>query len=164
MGNQGNLDRLQSVAGGLAKAPIRLVVVSSASVAAPGLEVELRTHPWTPETERADLASFDAGILPMFDDAVDRGKSPLKLLQYAAAGLPILASPVAIDRSLWIHGKNILFASTPEEWTAHAAALASDPALRASLGAEARRLVEREFTHAAWTDRFADLLREAAGR
>lgn len=164
MGNEGNLDRLQSVAGALAKAPLRLVVVSSAPVAAPGLEVELRTHPWTPESERADLATFDVGILPMFDDAVDRGKSPLKLLQYAAAGLPILASPVAIDRSLWIHGRNILFATTPEEWTAHASALAADPGLRASLGAEARRLVEREFTHSAWADRFADLLRGAAGR
>ncbi len=166
MGNPGNLDRLLAVAPPLARAalsvPLQLMVVSSAPFEAPGLTVENRSHPWSADSEQADLASFDVGLLPMFDNPVDRGKSPLKLLQYAAAGLPIIASPVAIDRSVWVHGESLLYASTEEEWTSHAVTLARDPSLRSTLGAAARRLVQERFTHEAWADRFTAILREAA--
>ncbi len=143
--------------------PLRLAVVSAMAIEETGLQIENRIRPWTAPGEREDLGSFDVGLLPLFDDPVDRGKSPLKLLQYAAAGLPIIASPVAIDRSVWVHGETILFATTPEEWTRHAADLAKDPARRVALGSAGRRLVEKEFTHAAWADRLAGILRDAAG-
>ncbi len=167
MGNTGNLDRLRSILPGLRRAATRrrllLRCVSGAPFEAEGLDVESLTHPWSPESERRDLASFDIGLLPMFDQPYDRGKFPFKLLQYAAAGLPIVAPPVAIDPAIWKHGESILFASTEGEWAAAVESLAADPRRRAALGAAARVVVERHFTHAAWADRFARLLSTVAG-
>jgi glycosyltransferase involved in cell wall biosynthesis len=166
MGGRGNLRRLESIAPALAVAatrtPLRLVVVSGEPVEIAGVEVECRTHPWSVESEREDLAGFDVGLLPLFDDAEDRGKFPFKLLQYAAAGLPIVASPVAIDEAVFADGEAILYARGEADWAEAIARLAAAPALRASLGAAARRAVEEHYSFARHADAFAEMLRDVA--
>jgi glycosyltransferase involved in cell wall biosynthesis len=166
LGGRGNLSRLESVTGALRAAanaaPFRLKVVSSETFEAPGLEVESAVHPFSPESEKEDLLSFDIGLLPLRDDAEDRGKFPLKLIQYAAAGLPIVATPVAIDRRAFRDGESILFAGSEREWTEAVARLAGDAGLRAKLGAAARRVVEERYSFAAWTHRYRSMLARVA--
>ena len=166
MGNAGNLVRLSSVVPALRRAAggrrLRLKVVSWQKFEADGLEIESLTHPWSPESEKADLASFDIGILPLFDTVADRGKSPFKLLQYAAAGLPVVASPYAVDRTAFVDGESVLLAETEEQWAAALGRLADDTALRARVGAAAREVVLRHFTYVRHADRFAEILRHIA--
>ena len=166
MGNAGNLVRLSSVVPALRRAAegrrLRLKVVSWQKFEADGLEVESLTHAWSPENEKADLASFDIGILPLFDTVADRGKSPFKLLQYAAGGLPVVASPYAVDRTAFVDGESVLLAETEEQWAKALGKLADDPALRARIGAAARETVLRHFTYEKHADRFAGILRAVA--
>ena len=52
--------------------------------------------PWSEATEAADVASADIGISWVPDDLWSRGKCGLKVLQYQAAGLPVVANPVGV--------------------------------------------------------------------
>ena len=168
MGSGYNLKKLAAIGPALRAAakevPLTLRVVSFEPFELGGIEVTSLTHPFSPESEREDLAAMDVGLLPLGDTVVDRGKSPLKLIQYGAAGLPIVASPSAVDARHFADGEAILFARSPEEWTQAIVRMARNVRQRASLGAAARRAVEEHYSFAAHARPFADLLREVAAR
>jgi len=164
MGNAGNLPRLASLADALraVSAPIRLRTVSSEPIEIEGVDVEALTHPWSAASEREDLLASDVGLLPLFDAPYDRGKFPFKLLQYAAAGLPIVATPVAIDETVFVDGESILYARSDAEWTAAIDRLAGDPTLRRRLGAAARAALERHYSFEACAPAYYEQLASIA--
>jgi glycosyltransferase involved in cell wall biosynthesis len=102
--------------------------------------------PWSEAGEAAALASADIGISWLPDDPWHRGKCGLKVLQYMASGLPVIASPVGIHTHLIRHGENGFLAETPAEWLAAVNHLVDDPALRQRMGQVGRRLVEQEYS------------------
>lgn len=118
---------------------------------------------WSSATESAELADADIGISWLPDDVWSRGKCGLKVLQYMAAGLPVVANPVGVHGDLVRHGRTGFLAETPEQWAAAVARLAGDPALRGRLGAAARRMVRRRYSVDVWGPRFADLVAATAG-
>src|SRR5262249_39323684 len=72
--------------------------------------------PWNAAREALDLATADVGISWIPDDLWSRGKCGLKVLQYAAAGLPVVANPVGVHPEMIRHGETGFLASTPAEW------------------------------------------------
>ncbi len=113
-----------------------------------GLNVLLR--PWSLENETDDLADGDIGVAWMPDDTWSLGKCGLKVLQYMAAGLPVVANPVGVHREMVRHGETGYLVETPEEWAEAVERLAADPVLRARMGAAARRTVEERYSVNAW--------------
>jgi glycosyltransferase involved in cell wall biosynthesis len=101
--------------------------------------------PWSEEGETAAIASGDIGISWLPDDQWSRGKCGLKVLQYMAAGLPVVANPVGVQADLVRPGETGFLAQTPQEWAEAIACLAADPDLRRRLGAAGRRRVESDF-------------------
>jgi glycosyltransferase involved in cell wall biosynthesis len=95
--------------------------------------------PWSAATESAELASADVGISWIPDDLWSRGKCGLKLLQYAAAGLPAVANPVGVHPEMIRHGETGFLAATAEQWCEAVRRLVADPELRARMGQAARR-------------------------
>jgi glycosyltransferase involved in cell wall biosynthesis len=166
MGNRGNLGLLQTLAPALRRVArdrrILLRVVAPLPIKMEGVPVECLTHPWSRESEVKDLISFDIGLLPILDDEQGRGKSPLKLLQYAVAELPVVASPVAIDPKVFVEEESILFASTEDEWVEKLVRLVDDAALRARLGRGARDTLERSYSFAVHAGSYVGLLRSVA--
>ncbi len=75
-----------------------------------------------------------------------------------AAGLPVVANPVGMNREMVIPGQTGFLASTPDEWAHAVTTLATDPSLRVRMGAAGRRLVERRFSVQRWADGFADIV------
>jgi glycosyltransferase involved in cell wall biosynthesis len=110
--------------------------------------------PWTRESEARDLAAGQIGISWLPDDLWSRGKCGLKVLQYQAAGLPVVANPVGMNAELIEPGVTGYLASTPEQWVEAVRTLAADPELRRRMGELARRRVEAGFSVEAWAETF----------
>lgn len=119
-------------------------------------------RPWSEAGEADELARGDVGISWLPDDDWSRGKCGLKVLQYMAAGLPVVANPVGMHLKLVDHGRTGFLASTPGEWAGAIARLAAEPALRRRMGAAARKLVERRYSVSSAGPRLASLLASLA--
>ena len=113
---------------------------------------------WSAATEAAEVADADIGISWLPDDPWSLGKCGLKVLQYMAAGLPVVANPVGMNREMVRHGETGLLVSTADEWAGAIARLAQDPALRVRMGLAGRALVQRQYSVARWGPEFAALL------
>jgi glycosyltransferase involved in cell wall biosynthesis len=100
----------------------------------------------------AYLAAADVGVAP-FDVGAHRPLSlgfywsPLKIFEYMAAGLPVVAPSVDRIPSLVSHGREgLLYDPTRPGGLADALERLTDPALRRTLGAAARERAVREYS------------------
>ncbi len=109
---------------------------------------------WNERTEAADIAGADVGMSWVPDDLWSRGKCGLKVLQYQAAGLPVLANPVGVHPEMIDSGINGILVSNPEEWLEAARLLASDPELRQKMGEAARESATSGYSVDAWSKSF----------
>jgi glycosyltransferase involved in cell wall biosynthesis len=114
--------------------------------------------PWTEASEAEEIARADIGISWIPDDDWSRGKCGLKVLQYMAAGLPVIANPVGVQVEMVRHGETGFLAQTPEQWIEAVHRLAHDPALRRRMGRAGRRLVESHYSVTAGTARWLTLM------
>ena len=114
--------------------------------------------PWSEETEAAELADTDVGINWLPDDLWSQGKCGLKILQYMAAGLPVIANAVGVQADLVRHGETGLVAESASEWLSAVEALARDPELRRRLGQAGRRRVLAEFSVEGGAARWLNIL------
>ena len=115
---------------------------------------------WSEGDEVAQLQRFDIGIMPLPDEPWERGKCGYKLIQYMACGLPVVASPVGINREIVRHGENGFQATKEPEWIEALQTLVADAALRASMGMMGRQLVEDVYSLQAQAPRLQTLFRE----
>jgi GT2 family glycosyltransferase/glycosyltransferase involved in cell wall biosynthesis len=82
---------------------------------------------------------FDIGIAPLADTPFNRCKSAIKTLDYAALGLPVLASDRAGYRGSLADGVGgMLLPDDPDAWFVALSRLLRDPVLRRRLGDGAR--------------------------
>ncbi len=147
IGLPANFPALESIAAPLARLAKRIpIVVRVISAGRPRLQdVPLECVEWSGEGEAAELSRCDAGVMPLVDDEWSRGKCGYKLLQYFAAGIPAVASPVGINAEIVSDGANGRLATSADEWHDRLLELALDPALAARLGAAGRRTAESRF-------------------
>ncbi|WP_247895272.1 glycosyltransferase family 4 protein [Azospirillum brasilense] len=160
MGSPSTASYLAAIGGALARlgSAVRLRVVGAAGLELP---VPATFVPWHEENEAEELARFDIGVMPLPDEPWERGKCGYKLIQYMAAGRPVVASPVGVNATLVRHGVNGFLAEDEESWAQALGRLAADPELRARMGAAGRRMVEERYNLAVATPPLAQALREA---
>jgi glycosyltransferase involved in cell wall biosynthesis len=149
VGSQSTLRGLEQFAGTLSAIGrhvpgVRLKLVCDRFLSFPDLPID-ECH-WREDTEAAEIAAADVGISWVPDDAWSRGKCGLKVLQYQAAGLPVLLNPVGVHVQMVSDGVTGLTATTADEWVAAVARLAADPVLRRQLGLAGRRQVEERYS------------------
>ena len=141
------------------KQRIKLVTIGAPPLR--GFDVPLEQHPWTEESENALLGSVHLGIMPLRDGEWERGKCGYKLIQYMAAGRPVVASPVGINCEIVTRDVGYL-ASKSSEWVEALGALAHDRNKRIAYGAAARHLVESKYSLQVTAPLFVAQLRKAA--
>jgi glycosyltransferase involved in cell wall biosynthesis len=132
-------------------------VISDRLPVMPG--VPCRLVRWSEAAEGPALADCDVGLAPLADDVWTRGKSGYRCIQYAAAGLPAVASPVGANREVVQDGGTGVWAAGPEEWHAALLRLCGDVTLRRRMG-EAARSRAADYDLARFGARYASYLRE----
>lgn len=116
--------------------------------------------PWTLEGELEFFADFDIGIMPLRDSPFARGKCAFKIIQYMAAGIPVVASPVGGNLDVVREGENGFLADSAEDWMRALAALLDDPRLRRTMGEAGRRTVREGFSLEGHWKRYAEIIKE----
>lgn len=115
---------------------------------------------WSEKNEPIDVARFDIGILPLFQDEWSRGKGGYKLFQYMSAGIPSVASDWGVNSSLIEDGRDGFLARNEDEWFTKLSLLIKDGNLRRRMGEEARKKAEREYSYEANFGIFYNALRK----
>ncbi len=141
---------------------LRMRVICSRFPDWPDINVERIA--WSSATEAESLATAHIGVMPLTDDAWARGKCAFKLLQYMAAALPCVASPVGANTEAVIDGFNGFHARSADDWERNLESLIQSPELRARFGASGRAHVEARYSMHRYQARYLELLtRLAAG-
>ena len=144
----------------------RLSADGAARFAAIGIDAQslglpMESIAWTEQTEVSSIAGLSIGIMPLVDAPFERGKCGYKLIQYMACGLPVVASPVGVNRQIVEHGVNGFLAETPEQWEQALRTLLADSGLRQRMGRAGRLKVEQQYCVQVTGPRLAVLLKNA---
>lgn len=104
--------------------------------------MEVEKCQWSLETQVADLLTSDIGLAPLLDNRFTRGKCGFKALQYAAAGLPTIASPVGVNAEYVLDGITGYHACQVQQWVDKISQLIEYPNQRKQIGKAAREVVK----------------------
>lgn len=130
----------------------RLVVMSDGDRSLGPLDPFTDRVRWSEAASLVEIANWDVGIMPLENGLWERGKCGYKLLQYAASGLPVVGSPVGVNREILAR----LSAPAPEQdgdWDdALTAVLEAGDSERALLGKLAREVVAEDYSYGAWAN------------
>jgi glycosyltransferase involved in cell wall biosynthesis len=127
-------------------------------------EVHIERIAWSSQSEAGSLAASHIGVMPLTDDAWSRGKCAFKLLQYMAASLPCVASPVGANTEAVLDGVNGFHARSVDEWEQALERLIVSPDLRARCGANGHAHVEKRYALRAYQADYVALLTRLAER
>ena len=139
------------------------VIISRPRPVLPDCSLQWRFVEWSPDIEANIARYFDIGIMPLVDTPAQRAKCGGKLLQYMAASLPAIASPLGVNRQIVTSGSDGLLAETAADWRRCLASLIEDAGLRHRLGAAARARIEADYSIDRWLAPWLSLLDEVAG-
>lgn len=127
-------------------------------------DIDIANIPWSYQSEVELLHKMDIGIMPLPDDAWSRGKGGYKLYQYMAVGIPVVASPVGINKDIVEHGKTGFLASSSAEWVKCLALLIKDKELRISMGKAGRKKAEANYSYKVCFMTLKNVLEEAVNK
>lgn len=149
MGSWVNLKHLNIILPSLIKLKsqlpqITIKVVTNIHELQPNLKDIAELKQWSAEDELKDLQSFDIGLMPLEDNSFTRGKCSFKLLQYMAVGIPVIASPVGMNKQ--VVQDNGFLCNSEEEWLNSLFILCQNTELRQIMGKKSRERAEKEYS------------------
>ncbi len=111
--------------------------------------------PWAEATEANAIVEADVGVSFLPNDEWSRGKCGLKVLQYMAGGLPVVADTVGVQPEMVRPDVNGYLVDSIEERIEALKALRDDPALRLRMGQAGRDRVVRDYSLERWAEPLA---------
>lgn len=135
-----------------------LVIITNTEPVLPLDGLRWRFIPWRAADESRLGVHLDIGIMPLEDTEFQRGKCALKLLQYMAAGLPAVASPVGVNADVVLPGTTGFLARTSAQWHDAIKTLVRDPELRARMGQAGRDRCVAEYSVRRWLPVLQEIL------
>ena len=98
--------------------------------------------PWVHVTDAPEAfytaIDWDIGLAPLQLNVFNRSKSHIKALEYAARGIPVIASDAEPYNRFVLHGVTGFLVRQDHEWLKYLEELAGDEGLRRSMGAKAK--------------------------
>lgn len=121
------------------------IVLIGAGAADPFPNVPTSRFPWNEKSEISIGQNFDIGVMPLIDGPFERGKCGYKLVQYMAGGLPVIASPVGVNRQIVEPGINGYLAESTEDWLVALRDLMNNLSKRTKMGQAGRQKAEQMY-------------------
>ena len=113
----------------------------------------VRHTPWCQSTtDYYSLIDFDIGLAPLRPSVFARAKSYIKALEYAALGIPVIASDVEPYRGFVVDGVTGFLIRRDHEWASRLRDLINDADMRADMGAKAKALAADYTIQTGWSD------------
>lgn len=135
---------------------LRLTLIADRTLSSPILPID---HiPWSQSTERQSLLRGDIGIAPTPQDPWTLGKCGFKIIQYMAAGLPVIASPIGANAEIILDRRTGYLPPKLADWPALIDQLSRNPSLRQSLGQAGREYAQSRFSLPIAVNTWADLI------
>lgn len=152
------LDEIREALGIFAReAEVQLTLIGSGNNV-PFADIPTTVLPWSEDLELSIGELFDVGIMPLVDGPFERGKCGYKLVQYMAAGLPVIASPVGVNNQIVIPGLNGYLANSRQEWLEAFRELGGNAELRQQMGQSGRQQAEQKYNLQSTAPKLFDLL------
>ena len=158
IGSASTVEHIVAISNALAKVgatnpKLRLKLICDTFPDLPGMRVEKKS--WRLADEAGDVAGMDIGLAPGKDTPWTRGKCGLKILQYLAASLPVVCSPVGVHEEMVRDGINGYLADSIADWESAITRMAAlSPEKRAQMGRAGRKLFEQNYTLRTWAPHF----------
>ena len=119
---------------------------------------------WSASRELALNQYMDIGIMPLEDTPMQRAKCGLKILQYMAAGIPAVASPVGVNTRLIDHGRSGFLAADSGQWASAIHLLQRDDAARERIAQQGRAFCRQHYSVEQWSPRLLELFNRLSSR
>lgn len=161
IGTKGNLSFIEYISDALRelrkKQDFVLKIIADGSIEIPGIKTEFVK--WSLDVQNRELRSFDIGIMPLSADPYSEGKAAYKLIQYLAAGVPSVCSPVGMNLDFCRNAEYALPAEKPADFAEKILFLVKNCEFRAKLSQSGRKLVKDRFDIGVVAKSYAEALK-----
>lgn len=138
---------------------VQITVISGEGSSLGPLDEIVTRVRWDARTVGEHLAIADLALAPLEDNEFARGKCAYKVLQYAAAALPIVGSPIGANRKVLADMRGLAVTGTDEWVSAIEQILDEGACARAKRGRAAREHVKNSYSYASWARKWSACLR-----
>ncbi len=116
---------------------------------------------WSPKHEVESMQTMNVGLMPLEDSEWARGKCGFKMLSYMAVALPVVVSPVGVNKEILERDELGFSATTADEWYTALLQLWNDRELGQRMGHAGRKVVEQHYSVKANVGKLAAIFSEA---
>lgn len=105
---------------------------------------------WSAEKENQLINEFSVGLMPLPDNNWSKGKCSYKMLQYMACGIPVVVSPVGLNKTILDKSQSGKGALNEAEWLNTLLELNNDRALYTACAENGRPFIEENYSLEKW--------------
>jgi glycosyltransferase involved in cell wall biosynthesis len=116
--------------------------------------------PWSPENEVQTIQEMSVGLMPIDDSLWSRGKCSYKMLLYMSCGVPVVVSPIGMNKEVLALGKVGFGPLSESDWVDNISWLLNNREDASQMGLAGKRLVDEHFSIRTLTPRLAAYLRK----
>jgi glycosyltransferase involved in cell wall biosynthesis len=109
------------------------------------------------EIQKAN-SRFDIGLCPLVDNESNRGRCSLKVLDYMASSIPVIASPIGENEYFIENNVTGYLPSSTEDWVESIKKLISDDVLRDKMGKSSFNKLVKEYSYQSNIDKYISFL------
>src|SRR5690606_34170663 len=113
--------------------------------------------PWNETTEVTDLLKLNIGLMPLENDPWCEGKCGFKIIQYLSLGIPAIASPVGVNKTIIENRVTGYLCNSENDWYKAIETLLLSEEMRSSLGKAGREKMIKEFSIQSQEEKFIGL-------
>jgi len=124
--------------------PLEVRVISGK---APNIDgIDLKFVQWDVDTQEAEIAKFDCGVMPLPDSPHARGKCAYKAIQYMAAGVVPVVSDVGVNKDVVLHNQTGLVAESIDDFYTELKYLYNNPKRKNEMGLASDKRATKHFS------------------